>query len=263
MIKRLLAFVLLVTSAKAAVVTNYLTDTVGNPITTRVVFTPYTPTTIFGSTNVLGPSVGVACTNGIWWASVVPGWYLVQQQVSQPNIPIFVSPLDTTNSFSFFASQATNPIPTFGLTVIVLYTFTNFIGNGQGALTNDGTGTIGWFNNYAIRNATNAFTDTNYFSKAFTFSTNLSLVHPDFSNPENYLTTNAAFTFLAPLGVDTTHKTTQWTLMCVTNTTGSAVLATAPANCYSVGTPYITNLTYFWFHTYAGQWTSMLATPIF
>lgn len=109
----------------------------------------------------------------------------------------------------------------------------------------------------------NALTGSNYFSKALTFATNGNPVVPDFSIPVNYFSTNAAFTFLAPIGVDTTKKTYQRTYVYVTNTTAAAKAVTAPAATRAAGTMFVTNLTKFEFETYAQQWTNCIATPIF
>lgn len=101
-------------TAKAATVTNYITDGFGNPLNTRIIVTPFTITTVFGGTNVLGPSVGFQGVNGFWQFNAMGGFYYVDQGLGQPPIVIWTTPGDTqTNSFAYFASAATNPIPSF------------------------------------------------------------------------------------------------------------------------------------------------------
>jgi hypothetical protein len=120
MIRSVLALLVLTVSVQAATVTNYITDAHGDPIKTRVVFTPFTPTTVFGSTNVLGPSVGFDAIHGAWSARVLPGWFFVDESHNVPPIRIFV-PFgdDTTNSLAYYAILATNPIPTFGYSLTI------------------------------------------------------------------------------------------------------------------------------------------------
>jgi hypothetical protein len=137
------------------------------------------------------------------------------------------------------------------------------IANASGALTNNGSGTVGYYNSFATQPSANAFTASNYFSVSFDTSTNQNQITPDFSLPEQLMSTNAAFTFLAPVGVNAGKVTAQWTLVMVTNTTAAAVLVTAPANCHAVGTMYVTNLTAFWFQCYAQKFTNCYATPVF
>lgn len=98
----------------AANVTNYITDGFGTPLNTRVIATPFTVSTVFGGTNVLGPSAGFGCTNGFWQISFLGGFYYVDQGLGQPAIVGFCAPGDTnTYGLAQFASQATNPIPSF------------------------------------------------------------------------------------------------------------------------------------------------------
>lgn len=137
------------------------------------------------------------------------------------------------------------------------------IANGTGALTNNGSGVVGYYLNYATTSGNNAFTSTNFFSKAFTVSTNQNQITPDFSLPEQLISTNAAFTFLAPVGVDTTKVTAQWTLVNVTNTTAAAVAITPPANCHGVGTLYVTNWSLCYFQCYAQKITNLYCIPVF
>lgn len=104
---------------------------------------------------------------------------------------------------------------------------------------------------------------SNYFSKNFTYATNQNQIVPDFSIPCQLMTTNAAFTFLAPVGVDLTKTEMQTTAVYVTNTTAVVVNVTAPANCHAVGTMNITNLTRFTFEVYASKFTNCYSVPIF
>jgi hypothetical protein len=106
-------------------------------------------------------------------------------------------------------------------------------------------------------------TGSNYLTQALNFATNQNQIKPDFSLAEQLMSTNAAFTFLAPVGVDATKTVAQWTLCMVTNTTASAVDVTMPANVHLVGTANVTNLTAFWFQCYAQKFTNCYATPIF
>lgn len=128
-----------------------------------------------------------------------------------------------------------------------------------------GSATLDVGSSVALRDANNAFTtaSSNYVAMTVTTSTNQNQVTPDFSVPEQLMSTNAAFTFLAPVGVDTTKTTVQWTLVNVTNTTAAAVLITSPANCHTVGTAYVTNLTAVWFQCYAQKFTNAFYIPVF
>jgi hypothetical protein len=137
------------------------------------------------------------------------------------------------------------------------------LANGTGALTNDGAGNFDYYNAFATKPSANAFTGSNFFNVAITFSTNQNQIVPDFSLPEQLISTNAAFTFLAPVGVDTTKKTVQWTLVNVTNTTAAAVAITAPANVHPVGTAFVTNWTLCYFQCYAQKITNLFFVPVF
>jgi hypothetical protein len=97
------------------------------------------------------------------------------------------------------------------------------------------------------------------------YATNQNQIKPDFTVSAQLMSTNAAFTFLAPVGVDTTKLTMQTTAIYVTNTTAAAVLVTAPANCHPVPATgmYVTNLTRFTFEVYAQKFTNCFAVPVF
>lgn len=159
-----------------------------------------------------------------------------------------------------------------GLVTANGFTDKSFAANG--VVTNDSTGLLHTTptlpstllpTDLAYTDKNNAFTtaSSNYVAMTVTTSTNQNQVTPDFSVPEQLMSTNAAFTFLAPVGVDTTKTTVQWTLVNVTNTTSSAVLITPPANCHAVGTWYCTNLTAIWFQCYAQKFTNGFAIPVF
>lgn len=92
------------------------------------------------------------------------------------------------------------------------------------------------------------------------FLTNANYVRPDFDVPYSELTTNAAFAFLAPTNVSSVRY--QPSVVMVTNSTAAAVAVTAPANCHTTGTWYITNLTVFSFFNMAGRMTNCIAYPI-
>lgn len=137
------------------------------------------------------------------------------------------------------------------------------LANGAGALTNDNAGNFGWYGSYATQPGNNNWSGSNYHSGAVTTSTNLCAQAPDFSVQESLFSTNAAFAFLAPIGVDTTGKTAQWTLCHTTNTTASAVAITVPAGVRAVGTMYVTNLTEIWWNCYGGRFTNAFFIPVF
>jgi len=88
---------------------------------------------VFGGTNVLAPSMALNNdpNTGIWSIGLLGGFYYVQQGLTQPQIVVWATPGDTqTNSFAYFASAATNPIPSFfssGAGVITNYVYvTNY-----------------------------------------------------------------------------------------------------------------------------------------
>lgn len=120
-----------------------------------------------------------------------------------------------------------------------------------------------YFSQALLSAANGAWTGSNYFQGAVTTSTNQNQITPDFSVEEQLITTNAAFTFLAPVGVDTTLKTVQWHLCNVTNSSASAVAITSPANCHTVGTAWVTNWTAVWFQVYASKITNAYYVPVF
>lgn len=92
--------------------------------------------------------------------------------------------------------------------------------------------------------------------------TNSNPVRPDFSMPVNYFSTNAAFVFLAPAGVETTGKKLQVTDVIVTNSTAAAVAVTMPDDVHVTGTAFLTNVTVFHFRQFAGLWTNCTCEPV-
>lgn len=94
------------------------------------------------------------------------------------------------------------------------------------------------------------------------YTTNSNPVVPDFTLGYQLFQTNAAFTFLAPVGVDTTKLLAQTAVVFVTNSTAAAVLVTAPANVHTQGTWYVTNVTAFTFFQYAQKFTNCIAYPL-
>lgn len=107
---------------------------------------------------------------------------------------------------------------------------------------------------------TNAINATNLYGLVH-YSTNLSTMAPDFNKVYSTITTNAAFTFLAPLNVSATLA--QTAVILVTNSTAAAVVVTPPANVHSQGTWNVTNVTTFTFFNYPGMLTNAISFPLF
>lgn len=93
-----------------------------------------------------------------------------------------------------------------------------------------------------------------------TYTTNLSTMAPDFAKRYSTITTNDAFTFLAPLNVNA--ALAQTAVLWVTNSTATAKAVTAPANVHTQGTWYVTNATVFTFFQYGGVLTNAIAFPL-
>src|SRR6516164_4661861 len=168
-----------------ATMTNRVFDAFGNPYPVRVTVIPFTPTTVFGGTNVIGPSVSFDNnkTTGDWSVNLMGGFYLVQQGLSQPQIAIWANPGDPgTNSFAYYAILATNPIPTFfafgsggggSISIsnlfpgtIVYNSISNLLQslpNGKGALTNNGLGVMDWYPAY-LANTNDNGTNMNFYA---------------------------------------------------------------------------------------------------
>jgi hypothetical protein len=87
---------------------------------------------------------------------------------------------------------------------------------------------------------------------------------PDFHLGEQFIRTNAAFTVLAPVGIDPNKKGVQVCTVNYTNSSGSMVLITPPANAHAIGTWNITN----WTEIVYRYWppsgpTNAYSTPVF
>ena len=108
----------------------------------------------------------------------------------------------------------------------------------------------------------NGSTLTNVPGSQVVYTTNANSVTVDFTLPYSLLSTNAAFVFLTPSGVDTTKLQVQTAVILVTNTTAAAVAVTMPANVHSQGTLFVTNVTTFTFTQYAQRFTNCVALPL-
>jgi len=75
------------------------------------------------------------------------------------------------------------------------------------------------------------------------FATNQATMAPDFTHGVEFISTNAAFTVLAPVGVSSKKTTEQVVTVNYTNTTAAVVVITPPANVHTVGTWNVTNWT--------------------
>lgn len=95
------------------------------------------------------------------------------------------------------------------------------------------------------------------------YTTNASTMAPDFNLGYTLISTNAAFTVLAPINVDTTKTLAQTTVFQVTNTTAAAVAITPPANVHFQGTWFVTNWTTITFYQYGQKITNAIALPLF
>jgi hypothetical protein len=92
------------------------------------------------------------------------------------------------------------------------------------------------------------------------YATNLSTMAPDFSLPYSTITTNDAFTFLAPLNVSATLA--QTAVILVTNSTATVKVVRPPANVHTNGVWNVTNMTTFTFFNYGGVITNAIAFPL-
>jgi hypothetical protein len=93
------------------------------------------------------------------------------------------------------------------------------------------------------------------------YSTNVSTMAPDFKLGYSTITTNAAFTLLAPINVIPTKAET--CVMLVTNSTAAAVVITPAAGWKSQGVWYVTNLTSITVSHYGNVITNATALPLF
>ncbi len=103
---------------------------------------------------------------------------------------------------------------------------------------------------------------TNVLVPQTAYTTNENSQAANFSQGYSLFTTNAAFTFAAPTGVDTTALRAQSTVVLVTNSTAAAVLLTFPAAIHTQGTLYVTNVTACSFFCYAGLFTNCTVLPL-
>lgn len=101
---------------------------------------------------------------------------------------------------------------------------------------------------------------TNFNASGLFYKTNVSTAAPNFFLPYSIFATNAAFAFLAPLNVSATNA--QTAVVMVTNSTGSSVVVTAPANVHIQGTWNVTNVSTFTFFNYGGTFTNAIAFPL-
>jgi len=146
----------------------------------------------------------------------------------------------------------------------------NSIGTGTGFLTNNGSGAFGWSLNAANLTNLNASSlgsgtvpDARLAGIGnVSFSTNQATMAPDFSKGGWTITTNASFTFLAPINVDATKFET--CVLRVTNSSASTITATAPANVIPLGTMNVTNGGVTWFtFSHMGKWeTNCVGGPL-
>jgi hypothetical protein len=172
-----------------------------------------------------GASGGVTGTlNGITWTNV-----------SATNIVGLL-----TNNTSGIATGATNAVNATNLYNAYLLVPTNSPAAGKRMLAT-GASSAKWI-------------------PATTYLTNAATTAVDFNVPYSELITNAAFAFLAPSNVGTIEY--QTCVIMVTNSTGSAVAITAPANVHTTGTMNVTNLSICSFFNCAGRWTNMICLPV-
>jgi hypothetical protein len=93
------------------------------------------------------------------------------------------------------------------------------------------------------------------------YPTNLTTMAPDFKLGYSLISTNAAFTLLAPINVDATRAET--CVMMITNSTAAAVVITPPTPWKTQGVWYVTNLTSITVFHYGNAVTNGIALPIF
>ncbi len=94
---------------------------------------------------------------------------------------------------------------------------------------------------------------TNSSPQAPTFSYTSSITYGDF-------TTNAAFTFSAPVNVSTTNY--QTAVIFVTNSSGTLFNITPPSGVHAQGTANVTNVTSATFYNNPGKWTNVIFYPL-
>lgn len=122
------------------------------------------------------------------------------------------------------------------------------IPNASGALTNNGTGTVGYYNSFASQIGNNTWTasSSNFLNNAvWTYATNANNTTPDFAVLCSTLATNNNFTWLLPTHLDASGKAEQWIKTAVTNQAGSGspILQAFPGGIAVNGSAslYVTN----------------------
>ena len=96
------------------------------------------------------------------------------------------------------------------------------------------------------------------------YTTNQATMAPDFSLGEQFISTNAAFTVLAPVGISSAKTTVQICTVSYTNSTAAVVVITPPANVHALGTWNVTNWTEITFRYYPPSGpTNAYALPVF
>jgi hypothetical protein len=116
--------------------------------------------------------------------------------------------------------------------------------------TDDEYATAGWARRSL--SITNMLNNTNAQLQTINFK-NVAYNEGDFQ-------TNAAFAWLGFTGISSTQY--QTAVVWLTNNSGSLFAFTAPANCHTLGTLNVTNLTECVFKCSAGRWTNLLALPL-
>lgn len=91
------------------------------------------------------------------------------------------------------------------------------------------------FSGNNVFSGNNSQTGSNYIAGAQGIYTNANNTTPDFNVLSSTLKTNANFTWLAPVNLDTSGKVEQWIITHVTNSSGSLITMTAPANVHVCG----------------------------
>lgn len=144
-----------------------------------------------------------------------------------------------------------------------------FYGNGLGLTNIQGSNIVGTITVSQLNVGTLILTNppaldlsssTNFNGSGLFYKTNVSTAAPNFFLPYSLFSTNAAFAFLAPLNVSATNA--QTAVVMVTNSTGSSVVVTAPANVHTQGTWNVTNVSTFTFFNYGGVFTNAIAFPL-
>lgn len=201
-----------------------------------------------------------------WFADAVannPTWNFVIGGVYDSHISINVANQSGTYVGSFVGdgSSLTN-IPNAGLqnSSVTVNGTAGEIATTSATIALGGSATLSLAN---PNTASTAFAGSNHVSGAgWTFSTNANNTTPDMAVPESLLSTNNAFTFLGPTHVPAAGNVSQWILIHVTNTTAVAKAITSPANCNTVGTPFVTNWTDVYVNIYGNVISNFYYIPV-